>query len=64
MCAARLTNGKEAYVRMNIMAWIIAFILAGNALLAQGWRYDLATGTFLPPPQVESAEPLRAPARN
>ncbi len=49
---------------MNIMHWLLAMIIAWNALLAQGWRYDLATGTFLPPPQVESAEPLRAPARN
>jgi hypothetical protein len=36
---------------MNIMAWLMAWIIWANGLLALGWTYDLSTGRFVPPAQ-------------
>ena len=46
---------------MNIMAFILWFIATGNALFAQGWTYDLATGTFRPPAGVSKPSPTPPP---
>lgn len=48
---------------MNIMAWLMAWIIWANALLAQGWTYDIRTGRFTPPPAQTQTIGATAPQR-
>lgn len=41
---------------MDLMPWLLAYLLWANSLFAAGWNYDPATNAFTPPAAPEKGQ--------
>lgn len=44
---------------MDLMAYILWFLLMSNELIAKGWSYDPWSGVWTPPPAASNVTPAR-----